>query len=292
MTQKKTNDNQYSRPEFKENFGKNSRGMSILYLILTSIVIAVLIGQIFAKNYENCFTCVLTLFLFLTPVFVERRLKITLPNTLEVIIILFIFCAEILGEIRGFYLKFSWWDTMLHISNGFLMAAVGVSMIDIFNQSEYFKFKLSPFFVALVAFCFSMTIGVLWEFFEFTMDTLAFTDMQKDEILQTIATVDLNPAGENVPVLIEGIENVIVEGQNLKINGAEASKMSLNLGGHLDIGLMDTMKDLLVNFVGALVFSVIGFFYIKNRGKGSFAKRFIPRLKKAEQTPKTNEKES
>ena len=165
---------------------------------------------------------------------------------------------------------------MLHALNGFLMAAIGFSMVDIFNQSKRFKFQMSPLFVALVAFCFSMTIGVIWEFFEFSMDVFTFTDMQKDSILNTIATVDLNRSAVNVPVVVKGIEDVILEGSNLTVNGEAVSAYAMGLGGYLDIGLFDTMKDLIVNFVGAVVFSIIGFFYIKNRGKGTFAKRFIP----------------
>ncbi len=267
------------RRELLENFKGERRAMSILYIVLTFIVIAIMIGQFIIGNYENCFTCVLTLVLFLIPSFVDRRLKITLPHTLEVIIVLFIFCAEILGEIRAFYLRIPWWDTMLHTMNGFLMAGVGVSMVDIFNRSEKFKFQLSPVFVALVAFCFSMTIGVLWEFFEFSMDLFTFTDMQKDTVVSTISTVDLNRAKENVPVIIKGIENVILTGGNLTVDGTGMDSYSLDLGGYLDIGLMDTMKDLIVNFIGAVIFSIIGYFYVKSRGKGKFAQRFIPRIK-------------
>lgn len=267
------------RRELLENFKGERRAMSILYIVLTFIVIAIMIGQFIIGNYENCFTCVLTLVLFLIPSFVDRRLKITLPHTLEVIIVLFIFCAEILGEIRAFYLRIPWWDTMLHTMNGFLMAGVGVSMVDIFNRSEKFKFQLSPVFVALVAFCFSMTIGVLWEFFEFSMDLFTFTDMQKDTVVSTISTVDLNRVKENVPVIIKGIENVILTGGNLTVDGTGMDSYSLDLGGYLDIGLMDTMKDLIVNFIGAVIFSIIGYFYVKSRGKGKFAQRFIPRIK-------------
>lgn len=267
------------RRELLENFKGERRAMSILYIVLTFIVIAIMIGQFIIGNYENCFTCVLTLVLFLIPSFVDRRLKITLPHTLEVIIVLFIFCAEILGEIRAFYLRIPWWDTMLHTMNGFLMAGVGVSMVDIFNRSEKFKFQLSPVFVALVAFCFSMTIGVLWEFFEFSMDLFTFTDMQKDTVVSTISSVDLNRAKENVPVIIKGIENVIFTGGNLTVDGTGMDSYSLDLGGYLDIGLMDTMKDLIVNFIGAVIFSIIGYFYVKSRGKGKFAQRFIPRIK-------------
>ncbi len=264
--------------ELKSNFNKHRRSMSILYLVLISFVILILIAQILRRNYENCFTCVLTLILFSVPVFMERTMKITLPNTLEVIIILFIFSAEILGEIQGFYLRFSWWDTMLHALNGFLMAGIGVSMIDIFNQSERFKFELSPFFVALVAFCFSMTIGVLWEFFEFFMDFFAETDMQKDTVLHAISSVSLNPTKENIPLLLREIDTMTVSGQNMTVNGMNSVSAPINVAGYLDIGLVDTMSDLFVNFIGAILFSIIGFFYCRSQGKGPFAQRFIPKL--------------
>lgn len=127
--------------------------------------------------------------------------------------------------------------------------------------------KLSPLFVAIVAFCFSMTIGVVWEFFEFSMDQMFHLDMQKDTVIHQIHSVMLDPTRSNVAVHIRGINDAVVKGE------------SLGIGGYLDIGLIDTMKDLIVNFIGAVVFSIIGYFYIKNRGKGRFAKRFIPRLK-------------
>lgn len=244
-----------------------------------------LIVQAISGNYENCFTCALTLILFLIPNFVETKLKITLPQTLEIIIIVFIFAAQMLGELSAFYLKFSWWDDMLHTLNGFLMAAVGFSSVDILNKSDRFKFQLSPLFIAIVSFCFSMTIGVLWEFSEFSCDWLLHTDMQKDTILKTISSVNLTPNNQNVASCLQGIENVIVEGSKLTLNGQpiDGGMYSLNVGGYLDIGIFDTMNDLFVNFIGAVVFSILGYFYVKNRGKGSFIERFIPRKKTEDQ---------
>lgn len=233
------------------------------YFFLRLSVIAVMITQFFNGAYDSVFLCLLTLVLFTLPSFVEKRLKVDVPNTLEILILLFIYAAEILGEIREYYIIFPYWDTMLHIVNGFLCAAIGIALIDIFNRSQRFTFRMSPFFVAMVAFCFSMTIGVLWEFFEFAMDTIFHMDMQKDTIVPVIRSVLLHPDGRNIPVALE-IESVVING------------VQWNYGGYLDIGLIDTMKDLLVNFVGAAAFSVIGFFYIKNRGKGRFVNRFIP----------------
>lgn len=259
-----------------------------LYIILRLLVTAVMVLEIFRKNYYNVFTCALTLVLFMIPTIVDRRFNIKLPTALESVILLFIFAAEILGEIQGFYVVFKHWDTMLHTINGFLMAAIGFAMIDILNQHPRFHISMSPAFVAFVAFCFSMTIGVLWEFFEYSMDTLTHTDMQKDAVYQTVSSVELNPAGKNVPVVVSGIEETVIRG---KINGQPQEVVIEN--GYLDIGLQDTMEDLLVNLIGAVVFSTIGALYIQGRGKGKIARSFIPQLKtkaEIEETKKAADK--
>ncbi len=266
----------------RKNLRRDNLLTSVLYQILTAIVILVLVTQAIEGRYENCFTCALTLLLFLAPNFFEKKLKITLPQTLEVIIILFIFSAEMLGEINGFYLRFSWWDNMLHTLNGFLMAAIGFSMVDILNKNDRFKFHLSPLFIAIVSFCFSMTIGVLWEFFEIFMDCIFLTDMQKDTVIDVISTVNLNKDGANTAVIVRGIKDVILTGSELTVDGniVANGSFSLGLGGYLDIGLMDTMNDLIVNFIGAIVFSIFGYFYIKTKGNGKFVEKFVPRRNK------------
>lgn len=249
----------------KEEIKSNKR-TAVVYFVLRTLVILTMVAQIFNRDWNSVFLCVLTLILFLIPSFIDRRLHIDLPNTLEIIILLFIFAAEIMGEIHEYYLLFPKWDSMLHTINGFLMAAIGFSMIDILNRSDRFSIKLSPMFVALVSFCFSMTVGVLWEFFEYGMDVFFLTDMQKDTVITSITSVMLEPSGRNVAVTIP-IDSVVVNGE------------LWNFGGYIDIGLHDTMMDLFVNFIGAVVFSVIGMFYIKGRSKGGFVKRFIPRMK-------------
>ncbi len=242
-------------------------GLFAVYILLRTSVILVMIAQILNKDWQNVMLCVFTLFLFTVPSFIEKNWHIDIPNTLEVIILVFIYAAEILGEIRAFYVSVPGWDTALHTITGFLSAAVGFSLVDIINRNEHTKLSLSPVYVAIASFCFSMTIGVIWEFFEFSADMLFGLDMQKDTIVHSIHTVMLDPTASNKVVSITGITDVVVNGQ------------SLGLGGYLDIGLIDTMKDLFVNLIGAFVFSVIGFFYIKGRGSGRFAKRFMPTLR-------------
>ena len=247
----------------RENLTREKKLLGLVYLALTTIVIVILVAQVFNGNYDNAFLCVLTLLLFMIPSFIERRLKIDVPDTLEIIVLFFIFAAEILGELSEYYIIYPYWDTLLHTVNGFLAAAIGFSMINLLNRSERVGLNLSPFFMAMVAFCFSMTIGVLWEFLEFGMDVMFRTDMQKDTILTSISSVMLNPANHNIAVTIPATE-VIVNGRDL------------NLGGYLDIGLYDTMEDLFVNFIGALVFSIFGVLIVGDKGRSPFFDRFVP----------------
>ena len=234
---------------------KENKSTFVIFVILRILVIIVGVRQFFVGNYENVFLCAATLVLFMVPAFIEKLFKVRLPSILEIVVLVFIFAAEILGEISDYYVKFAFWDTMLHVTTGFLAAAVGLSLIDILNRSTRIGLSLSPLFVALVSFCFSMTIGVLWEFFEFGADVLFLTDMQKDTVVTNISSVLLNPEPINKSIIIKDITDTVVNGQSLGING------------YLDIGLYDTMKDLFVNFVGAVTFSLFGFFYTKYSGR-------------------------
>lgn len=235
------------------------RGVLSFFIVLTLVRAAI------RQNYENVFVCVLALLLFMVPIFLEKRLAIDIPPVMEAIIYCFIYAAEILGEINSFYTIIPYWDTILHTLNGFLVAAVGFALVDLCNRSERFSFRLSPLFLAIVAFCFSMTVGVVWEFYEFSMDYFFGTDMQKDFVVTVINSVSLDPGGLNKVVHLP-IESLVVNGED----------WMARFGGYLDIGIIDTMKDLFVNFIGAVVFSVIGYFYVKTRGKGKFAAAFIP----------------
>ena len=252
--------------------GHNQRGLVASYIILRAIVVLVMLDRIINRDFFNVFMCLITLFLFMIPSMFEHRLKIDVPDPLEIIILMFIFAAEILGEIAEFYIRVPHWDTMLHTVNGFLMAAIGVAMIDILNRNQKLQFSMSPIFEAVMAFCFSMTIGVIWEFFEYAMDIFFLSDMQKDTIVNAISSVAINPQGVNSPIIVSDIIETVIstpEGQ------------MIIKGGYLDIGLHDTMKDLLVNLVGAVVFSIIGVFYFRSRGRE--VKGLIPRRMTAEE---------
>lgn len=250
---------------------KNKKAVLGVYLSLRFLVILTMIAQFLNGHYESVAICLLTLVLFILPSAIERRLHIDLPDVLEIIILFFIFAAEILGEINEYYLIIPFWDTMLHTINGFLFAAIGFAIVNILNRDKNISMTLSPFYMAVTAFCFSMTIGVLWEIFEWSMDSFFALDMQKDVILSNFSSVTLDPGGHNIPYVVTGVTDTV-------IRFADGTQKSLNLGGYLDIGLHDTMMDMFVNLVGAVIFSSIGYFYVKKDGQGWFAKHFIPRV--------------
>ena len=253
---------------FKDAYKETKRSSLLVYLVLRFLVIACMILQIIHGNLENALLCILSLFLLLLPSFIEHKLNITLPNTLEIIIYLFIFSAEILGEINNFYGIIPYWDTILHTLNGFLCAAVGFSLVNILEKTSD-KINLSPLYLCIVAFCFSMTIGVLWEFFEYGSDIIFKLDMQKDNVVSWISTVELNPLNENKAIIVENIDKKVMYNK-------KGNELAVINGGYLDIGINDTMKDLIVNFIGALTFCFFGFFYLKYSKHDKFIKNFVP----------------
>lgn len=252
------------KQDVQRRLKRKSRATLVTYAVIRLLIVAVMIRSITAGNSENAYTCLLSLFLLYLPSIIERKLEMRLPTALEITVVVFIFASEILGEIACFYVTVPFWDKAMHTVSGFIYAAVGYSMADILNRDHRISFQLSPVFLAVVAFCFSMTIGALWEIFEFSVDTLFQKDMQKDTVLHEITSVALDPTRSNIPITISGIRDTVVNGE------------SLGLGGYLDIGLHDTMQDLIVNMIGALVFSVGGFFQQKRKKRSKMAEYFAP----------------
>ncbi|MDO4732743.1 MAG: hypothetical protein Q4B50_04425 [Bacillota bacterium] len=248
-------------------FMHKRKSVVVVYIILRLLVIFSMIMSLLRQDYESVFVCLLVLFLYMLPSMLEKHLNLELPSALEIVILFFIFAAEIMGELQGYFIHFKNWDTILHMTAGFLSAAFGFCLVDLLNRNERFSIQLSPLFLTLVAFCFSMTIGVIWEFIEFGCDRLLGWDMQKDTVLHSISSVYLDPTGRNQAIHIENIEKMALNGE------------ILNIDGYLDIGLYDTMEDFFVNFIGALIFSIFGFFYRKRKGEGRIASHFIPRIR-------------
>lgn len=254
-----------------KNACKNSDKKTLtIYIILRILTIICMIRELANGNIQNALLCILSLILFLLPVFIEKKFKVDLPSILEIFIFLFIFAAEILGEINNFYGTIPFWDTILHTINGFLCASVGFSLVYILNEKTNLL-HLSPLFVALVAFCFSMTVGALWEVFEYSMDNIFKWDMQKDEYVYNIQTVTLDPENNNNVIAIKNIDHTILYDKN--------NNEIIKIDGYLDIGLNDTIEDLIVNLIGAITFSIFGYLYIINQEKYKLAGAFITKKK-------------
>ena len=266
-----------------DSFYKNKKEKKsfIIYMVLRILVIISTIREMYMGNYTNAALCILSLVLFTFPSIIEDTLNIEFPSLYESIIYLFIFSAEILGEINNFYQIFPYFDTILHTINGFLCAGLGFSMIDVLNKRSK-KFSLSPLYLAIAAFCFSMTIGVMWEFFEFGADKLFMKDMQKDEIVYRFSSVTLDETKSNKPIKVNNIKETHIVKENGDV---------VTIEGYLDIGLSDTIEDLFVNFIGAFIFSVFGFLYVYNRDEKSFIKHFIPIRRKKRKILRRKKKE-
>ncbi len=250
---------------------KKVRNLTV-YVVLRFLVILTAVFAFLRRDFDNFFGCILVLAMFTVPSLVEGKLKIDLPDVLESIIYLFIFSSQILGEMRNFYTIFPFWDTMLHTINGFIFAGIGFALIDLLNKNDKVKVYLSPIYVVIVALSFSITIGTCWEFFEYAMDEYTNIDMQKDDLITDLESVYLHPDKENIPIEINDIEytKIVYDG----------GKEIVIDDGYLDVGLKDTMKDMIVNAIGAVIFSFFGYFYVKSEENYKFAKHFIPKKKK------------
>ena len=248
---------------------KEQKGVFILYSILRLFVVLIVIRSVLLHNYDVTATCLLVLALFFIPSLLEETLKIRIPALFEGIIYCFIFAAEVLGELGHFYTQFPLWDTMLHTLNGFLFAAVGFSTVELLNRTSK-NISLSPLYLTMVAFCFSMTIGVLWEFFECGADLFLGQDMQKDFIVDHFQSVTLDPTHSQQVIPVTDITGTVIQ--------TASGKDFIIDGGYLDIGILDTMKDLFVNFIGAIVFCSFGFAFLKHGESKKVANKVVQGL--------------
>ena len=166
--------------------------------------------------------CIIGLVVMLLPGILQRKLKIAIPSGMLVASAIFLYCGIYLGEVHYFYFRIPHWDTLLHSFSGIALGAIGMSIVGLLNKSESVPISLSPAFVAIFAFCFAVSIDVIWEIYEFAVDTFANLNMQK----------------------------YMLESGEILIGRA---------------AIMDTMKDLIVDVLGALVISIIGYVSIKQK---------------------------
>ena len=198
-------------------------------IISVLIIIFSVIFIFFADTDENksrlifnALMAFVLLMLTLIPSFLEKKLKIDIPSVMEIIFLIFSVLAFLLGEIGDFYIKFKWWDSMLHTMSGVLLGCVGFTFLNFFNNNNHIKtFKLGAGFAAIFVLCFTISCGTIWEIIEFAADAINGTNMQRYR------------------------DNITAEG----FVGRAA--------------LFDTMKDLIQDFLGGLLISIVGYIDIK-----------------------------
>lgn len=166
--------------------------------------------------------CAFGLAVMFLPSMIERNWRIEIPGGMYVAYVVFLYAAIYLGEIRSFYYRVPNWDTILHGFSGLMLGSLGFAMVSLLNDSERVSIRLSPLFVSLFAFSFAVSLGVLWEVLEFSIDGVFGVNMQK-----------------------------FAEEGGARLSGRAA--------------LADTMGDLIVDSLGALLTSAAGFFSLKHR---------------------------
>ncbi|MGY3749269.1 hypothetical protein [Vagococcus acidifermentans] len=220
----------------------------VFVLLALSVVYAVVMlinapSGVSKKEYEYVKTdyvlmilqCVVGMIVIFLPSRVEQKFGIDIPDIMEIIYFIFLFCAIYLGEVQNFYYRIPFWDMILHAFSAGMLGALGFVIVDFLNHSEKSHIHLSPFFVSLFALCFAVTCGVVWEIYEYTADHILGTNMQK--FMTADGTV---------------------------------------LSGHATLG--DTMKDIIVDLIGALVIVSLGYVHLRKKERRLAEKR----LKQAE----------
>ena len=244
------------------------------YGILAAAVAVIGIRQILAGDVGHSVLCGVSLVLIFLPLLLQKYMKIYMPGPLAALLALSVFASAVLGEVEQYYLVYPHWDTVLHGVDGFVTAALGFALMDVMNHNPAFHFVPFPKWVGLWTFCFSMTVGLIWEFVEFLCDWFLKTDMQKDILRQKLSTIWFTGDTGTTTQMIDIQQTVITGYQNGKLTDWTIS------GGFLDIGLLDTMQDLLACGVGALIFVVLLSGYLKTRRITPGQKNWIPKMRK------------
>jgi uncharacterized membrane protein YjdF len=148
--------------------------VSLQALMLVELVVILSKGQ-----WLMAFLVTMIMAITIAPIVFSKRLPVNIPPEFQAIGIIFVFAAIFLGEIRDFYLRIWWWDIALHATASLLLGIFGFLLVYVLNENNNVRVYLHERFVALFAFVFSLSVGALWEIFEFGMDHIFGTDMQK-----------------------------------------------------------------------------------------------------------------
>ena len=149
-------------------------------LIVLQTIMAVELALLFRDGqWMNAFLVLAIMATALLPAIIGHRFQVHIPPEFQVLAVVFVFASLFLGEFHSYYARFWWWDIVLHTSSGLLMGILGFLLVYVLNENEHVDLHIRPFFVALFAFLFAVTVGTLWEIFEFGMDRIVGTNMQK-----------------------------------------------------------------------------------------------------------------
>lgn len=152
------------------------RGVLIALQIIMAVELVLLFRE---QHWMNAFLVMAIMAVSLSPAVIGRRFRVYIPPEFQVLAVLFVFASLFLGEIRSYYMRIWWWDIALHTSSGLLMGILGFLLVYVLNENEHVDVHMRPIFVGFFAFVFAVAVGTLWEIFEFAMDQLAGTNMQK-----------------------------------------------------------------------------------------------------------------
>lgn len=193
------------------------RRVSYFLKLILALGVGLLVLQ---GRYQAAMEVAIILCITFLPVILGNRFQVKIPHEFESLAVIFVYMSLFLGEVQGYYVRFWWWDIVLHTGSGFLLGVLGFLLVYVLNEKEDIELNLEPKFIAFFAFLFAMGMGAIWEIFEFAMDQLFGMNMQKS-------------------------------------------------------GLEDTMWDLIVDGIGALVISVLGWGFLKTSARDSFLERWI-----------------
>ena len=165
-------------------------------LFILSIVLSIIYGE-----YDLVPVAAASFGLTFLPVIMERSIKVSLPVSFQVVLLIFIFAAQFLGEIVNYYERYWWWDILLHSWSGVLLGTIGFLLVYILNSASGVDVIMSPFFISFFALCFAVTCGVVWEIFEFSMDIVFGTNMQKSGLVDTMWDLIVDTGGALIVAL-------------------------------------------------------------------------------------------
>ena len=154
-----------------------------VFRILLVLAVA---SSIYTEEWQNLTTIVITYGLTFVNQWLNRHTRIKVIHEINLLAMVFLFAANFLGSIMDFYETFWWWDVFLHTLSGIILGLGGVIIVFMLNSTPKIQVSLSPFFIALFAFTFAVSMGAIWEIHEFTMDSLLGWNMQRSGLVDTM----------------------------------------------------------------------------------------------------------